>query len=103
MGLANLSWRFYVIFAIFNCVNGLIVFFFFVETAQKTLEEVDLFFLDSGSVDIKPPPFLRLRMTPCHIERTDSNESYISTGRDGEKLAPTSDHMEDIHNLKATA
>ncbi|KAE8143440.1 general substrate transporter [Aspergillus pseudotamarii] len=63
IGISEIGWRLYVIFAVFNFVNGLVVYFFFVETARSSLEELDLFFIGSDRVSIKPPPFLRLTGT----------------------------------------
>ncbi|KAL3454977.1 general substrate transporter [Aspergillus heterothallicus] len=47
IGIDGIGWRLYAIFAAFNLVNGFIVYFFFVETARSSLEELDLFFLGS--------------------------------------------------------
>ena len=62
VGLANIGWKFYIVFAVFNLVNAVIVYFFSIETANKTLEEVDLLFIGDDGMDQKSqPPFLRLR------------------------------------------
>ena len=41
---ANLQWRTYIIFAVFNAAIIPIVYFFFPETAKRSLEEIDLYF-----------------------------------------------------------
>lgn len=62
IGLENIGWRFYIIFAAFNLANAVIVWFFYVETSGKTLEEVDMMFVGDRGIDKRSmPPFLRLR------------------------------------------
>ncbi|KAF2203559.1 general substrate transporter [Delitschia confertaspora ATCC 74209] len=47
IGLGELTYRFYFVFVAFNiCVTFPVVFFFFKETKQMTLEEIDLLFGD---------------------------------------------------------
>ena len=84
IGLANIGWRFYIIFAVFNAVNAVLVWFFFVETANKTLEEIDMMFIGGQRMDKKTmPPFLRLRKgqlkTTGETNATDGTalENYI--------------------------
>jgi len=48
-GIANLGWRFYIIFAVFNAAFVPLVYFFFPETAGFDLEAVDLFFMDKDT------------------------------------------------------
>jgi hypothetical protein len=42
--IANIAWRFYIIFAVLNFVWFPIIWFFYVETKGLSLEEVDLMF-----------------------------------------------------------
>jgi hypothetical protein len=44
--LENISWKFYIILGIFNVVNALVAFFFFVETKSKSLEDIDRHFAE---------------------------------------------------------
>ncbi|OQV11008.1 hypothetical protein CLAIMM_14917 isoform 1 [Cladophialophora immunda] len=48
-GLANIGWKFYMVFFCFNFVNFWLVFLFYPETAHKSLEEIDLLFLSAKS------------------------------------------------------
>jgi len=43
--LKNIGYKTYIIFAVFNLVNSLIVWCFYPETAGKKLEEMDQLFL----------------------------------------------------------
>jgi MFS family permease len=40
MGFANIGWRFYLIFIVCCCVSAFILYFYFPETKQKSLEEI---------------------------------------------------------------
>jgi hypothetical protein len=44
IALKNIGYKFYVILAVFNVVIAALIYFFFPETANKTLEEIDLDF-----------------------------------------------------------
>lgn len=44
-GLANLGWKYYMIFAILNASFVPLVYFFYVETAKLSLEEIDEVFV----------------------------------------------------------
>lgn len=42
----NIGWRYYIIYAVFNFVGAVVVHFFFVETAGKSLEQIDAWFVN---------------------------------------------------------
>ena len=42
--IANIKWRFYIIFAVLNFAWFPIIWFFYIETSKLSLEEVDLMF-----------------------------------------------------------
>jgi hypothetical protein len=46
IALTNIKYKFYVILAIFNICIAAIVFFFFPETNQMSLEEIDFYFAE---------------------------------------------------------
>lgn len=77
IGLENIGWRFYIIFGVFNMVNVVVVWFFYVETANKALEDIDMMFMGEQVMDKKTmPPFLRMRKgylrTVADADGTDS-------------------------------
>lgn len=44
VGIAEIGWRLYLVFIIWICIELVIIFFFFVETSGKTLEELKSIF-----------------------------------------------------------
>ena len=45
IGLGKIGWKFYFVFVAFNiCVTFPVIFFFFKETKQVSLEDIDLLF-----------------------------------------------------------
>lgn len=47
IALTNITYRFYIILCVFNAIIAAIVFFFYPETKQKSLEEIDFFFAET--------------------------------------------------------
>lgn len=48
VGIANIGWKFYLVFAVFNALFVPIVHFLVPETAGLTLETIDLIFMDQN-------------------------------------------------------
>ena len=44
IGLKRIGWRIYIIYTVWNIVQALWIYFFFVETRGRTLEELDVIF-----------------------------------------------------------
>ncbi len=44
IGLQNIGWRMYIIYTVWNVVQAAWIYFFFVETRGRTLEELDAIF-----------------------------------------------------------
>lgn len=44
VGIDKIGWRLYLVYIIWICVEIIIIYFFFVETAGKTLEELSSIF-----------------------------------------------------------
>lgn len=55
IGLANLGWKFYLVFICTNLANALIVALYFPETKGKTLEEMDIVFGDQVLEHVQHP------------------------------------------------
>lgn len=51
IGLKNLGYRFYIVWAVFNIACAIIVFIFYPETAGLPLEAIDELFMESSNVE----------------------------------------------------
>ncbi|KAK9420281.1 putative General substrate transporter [Seiridium unicorne] len=56
VGIASIGWRFYIIWTVFNASFVPIVYLFYPETADRSLEDVDRFFQDNQDVLIFRDP-----------------------------------------------
>lgn len=52
IGMEKLLWKFYIIWMILNLLMIPIVHFFYVETANRSLEDMDHFFRDNDNIFI---------------------------------------------------
>lgn len=59
--LQNIGYKTYIIFAIFNVVNAMIVWAFYPETAGSTLESIDFLFTNTDELDTKKPFYHQLQ------------------------------------------
>lgn len=50
IGIQSLAWRFYIIWTVFNFAFVPIVYFFYPETAGRTLEDIDRFFTENQDI-----------------------------------------------------
>ncbi|KAF2717601.1 general substrate transporter [Polychaeton citri CBS 116435] len=50
IGIRNLGWQFYIIWTVFNLSFVPIVYFFFPETAGRTLEDIDRYFRENHNI-----------------------------------------------------
>ncbi|KAL5092946.1 hypothetical protein Trisim1_000672 [Trichoderma cf. simile WF8] len=83
VGLANIGWKFYIIFMVFNIIAALVAWFFYVETARKSLEEVDLMFVGDNEVKRADlPPYLRLKSSRGLAQNALDNEKQLSNCND---------------------
>lgn len=80
-GLQNLSWRIYIIFAVFNAAIVPCVYLFFPETKGRSLEEIDLVFASAHAKRISPVKE-SLDMPHYHGDELDAQLSsfFGSTG-----------------------
>ena len=59
--LRNIGYKTYIIFAVFNIVNAMIVWAFYPETAGSTLESIDFIFTNTDQLDIRKPFYHQLQ------------------------------------------
>lgn len=50
VGIANIGWKLYVVFCILNWASIFVVWFYYPETAGKTLESIDFLFASQTSL-----------------------------------------------------
>lgn len=68
--LKNIGYKTYIIFAVFNIVNAIIVWCFYPETAGQTLESVDrLFIMDSSEDAVSNDKFSLLHKSQWSVVR----------------------------------
>lgn len=56
---ANLEYRTYIMFAVFNFAIMPVVYFWFPETAKRSLEEIDLYFAKANAENVSPVKMAR--------------------------------------------
>lgn len=68
--LKNIGYKTYIIFAVFNIVNAIVVWCFYPETAGQTLESVDrLFILDSSDDGLLDDKFSLVQKSQWSVVR----------------------------------
>jgi len=80
-GIANLGWRFWVIWAVICAAFVPVTFFFYPETANRSLEDIDRFF------DTNPPLIIFRNKLATQLERpqiyVDADEKFGGPARKG--------------------
>jgi Sugar (and other) transporter len=61
IGLKNLNYKFYIIWAVVDVAFMFIVYTFYPETARKSLEEIDLLFVEESGKEILTEDNLQVR------------------------------------------
>lgn len=56
VGIQNLGWKFYIIWTVFNFSFIPVVYFFYPETANRALEDIDVFFRENHSIFVNGNP-----------------------------------------------
>jgi MFS family permease len=71
---ANIRWQTYINFGVFNTVMLIHVYFFFPETAGKTLEETEAMFEDPNGIKYIGTPAWKTRVTTQRIEQLERGD-----------------------------
>jgi Sugar (and other) transporter len=74
IGLANSSWRYYILFVVMNFLSAILNFLFFPETKGKTLEQMDELFGDQQVEHALE----KGEQGPEHLEETAGSKEVIS-------------------------
>ncbi|KAB8222904.1 general substrate transporter [Aspergillus novoparasiticus] len=71
---ANIRWQTYIIFGVFNTAMFIHVYFFFPETAGKTLEETEAMFEDPNGIKYIGTPAWKTRVTTGRIQQLERGD-----------------------------
>ena len=88
IGIDSIGWRFYIIWTVFNFSFIPIVYFFYPETAGRSLEDIDRFFMANQSIFIHTDPDAKSEKRP---------ERYVAQQREEER------RLSSAHTTKPTA
>ena len=83
LGIQNLHWKFYIIWTIFNGAFVPIVYLFYPETANRTLEDIDRYFLENQNILVFKDKVATSSKRPAHfvhreIQEVRRNSSVVS-------------------------
>jgi hypothetical protein len=80
-GIETLGWRFYIIWTVFNLSFVPLVYFFYPETAARTLEDIDQYFRDHSNILVHRDPEATSAKRPAlYIEKEEGEVRRRSVG-----------------------
>lgn len=85
VALANIKWRTYIIFGVFNTAAFFHVLFLFPETAGKTLEETEHMFEDPNGIRYLGTPAWKTRKSTKEVNRAEHGDIEAKLGVEDEK------------------
>lgn len=96
IGIKNLGWQFYIIWTVMNLAFVPTIYFFYPETANRQLEDLDLFFRDNNSWFIHNNPEAITTTRPARYEEIEQdlvhrNKSFSEAKREQEE-----EHVEKV-------
>ncbi|KAL7929833.1 glucose transporter [Trichoderma chlorosporum] len=94
VAFANIKWKSYLIFAVFNTVAFFHVLFVFPETAGKTLEETEAMFEDPNGIPYMGTPAWKTRVATNLTVRAEHGDLEAKIAHDTEK-PPIHTHEEE--------
>ncbi|KAJ5976365.1 Major facilitator superfamily domain general substrate transporter [Penicillium waksmanii] len=94
IGVKNLHWRFYLIFAVISWTFFPIVFLFYPETSRRTLEDMDEIFIRNPSLVVCGNRQLTQRERPEEFAEAERQRiaGDIEHGKDGFSISTTTHH-----------
>ncbi|KAK7541511.1 general substrate transporter [Phyllosticta citricarpa] len=104
-GISSLGWKFYIIWTVFNASFVPIVYLFYPETADRSLEDLDRFFIDNHDVFVfKYPEAISSKRPFEYVEREQAEVRRQSSIKTGDVMAAVEAHrrtlMEKDHTEK---
>lgn len=95
--LQNIGYKTYVIFAVFNIVNAMIVWALYPETAGSTLESIDFLFTNTEELDAKKPCYHKLQWSVVYQAEEVMQRLQMKRGVEGNRMP--SSHTENLDEL----
>lgn len=72
IGIESLGWQFYIIWTVFNAAFVPIVYLFYPETSDRTLEDIDRLFRENGNIFVfTDPNAISAKRPLAYLERED--------------------------------
>ncbi|KAK1237384.1 hypothetical protein MKX08_003009 [Trichoderma sp. CBMAI-0020] len=93
VAFANIKWKTYLIFGIFNTVAFFHVLFLFPETAGKTLEETEAMFEDPNGIKYLGTPAWKTKVATSLVARAEHGDLEAKLGHD--EKPPVHTHEEE--------
>ena len=90
--LQNIGYKTYIIFAVFNVVNAVIVWALYPETAGSTLELIDFLFTNTDELNTKKPFYHKIQWSVVY--QADEVMERLSDKRDILGISPRSRSVE---------
>ncbi|KAK8239029.1 general substrate transporter [Phyllosticta capitalensis] len=92
-GISSLGWKFYIIWTVFNAAFVPIVYFFYPETADRSLEDLDRFFIDNHDIFVfKYPEAISSKRPFEYVEREQAEVRRQSSIKTGDVVAAVEAH-----------
>ncbi|KAB8277247.1 general substrate transporter [Aspergillus minisclerotigenes] len=78
IGFENIGWKFCIVWTVFNAAFLPVIYFFYPETANRTLEDIDAYYRSNPSlIVIKDPDAISVKRPLKHIEHEDHEMKKI--------------------------
>lgn len=104
VGLANIGFGFYFIWAALNLGNAIIVWLFYPETANLRLESIDLLFtheeLPDGAEEEKQPFYRKMQWSI--VGRADAKRNRVRKRQTSSQSSASSLEESELHDQKMT-
>ncbi|KAF4303379.1 Sugar/inositol transporter [Botryosphaeria dothidea] len=74
IGIQNLGWKFWIVWTVFNAVFLPVIYFFYPETANRSLEDLDAYYRSNPSLIVTKDPDAISSKRPIKLEQEEDAE-----------------------------
>ncbi|CAK7205862.1 hypothetical protein SEUCBS139899_008641 [Sporothrix eucalyptigena] len=102
IGIQNLGWKFWIVFTVFNAFFMPVIYFFYPETANRTLEDLDEYYRNNPPLIITRDPEATMRKRPQrYIDHENQllEQAAARHGPNSESLSDTK-MVQDISHME---